>query len=39
MPLDDSEKTKAERATLIIYIIMVILVALPLVLFFLFGKK
>jgi hypothetical protein len=39
MPLDDPEKTKAERATLIIYIIMAVLVALPLVLFLLFGKK
>jgi hypothetical protein len=37
MPLTDAEKTKARRATLILYTVMIVMVALPLVLYAIFG--
>jgi|GEM_PF-1561517 hypothetical protein len=39
MPLDDPEKTKADRTIIILYIVMAVFVGMPFVLFFIFGKK
>jgi hypothetical protein len=39
MPLDDPEKTKADQAVFILYVVLALFVSLPFFLFFMFGQK